>query len=100
MTGIDLIAQERERQMSSEGYDSRNDDAYRDGQLEKAAIAYLVNTVPCGVGDGRSFWPWKKEFWKPRDKKANLVRAGALIAAALDRVIRDEIRDATDVAYP
>lgn len=34
-------------------------------------------------------WPWAPEWWKPsNDPVANLVRAGALIAAELDRLAR------------
>ena len=36
-----------------------------------------------------NLWPWAQDFWKPKDQLRNLVRAGALIAAAIDR-LQDE----------
>ena len=35
-------------------------------------------------------WPWAPECFKPGDHKRNLVKAGALIAAELDRLLRLE----------
>jgi hypothetical protein len=32
------------------------------------------------------WWPWSFEWWKPKDRIRNLVRAGALIAAEIDRL--------------
>jgi len=34
-------------------------------------------------------WPWGVEYWKPKDPLTNLVRAGALVAAAIDRYLED-----------
>jgi hypothetical protein len=34
-------------------------------------------------------WPWDNKYWKPsEDKVRNLVKAGALIAAEIDRLQR------------
>ena len=89
MNGAELIAQERERQIQEEGYDA----AHGAGQghaLARAGVAYAI----AGTGHmvdvdddvvAWSWWPWSTESWKPsRDLVRNLVRAGALIAAAID----------------
>ena len=89
MNGAELIAQERERQIQEEGYDA----AHGAGQghaLARAGVAYAI----AGTGHmvdvdddvvAWSWWPWATEAWKPsRDMVRNLVRAGALIAAAID----------------
>ena len=34
------------------------------------------------------FWPWERDWWKPVDNRRDLVRAGALISAELDRMDR------------
>jgi hypothetical protein len=35
------------------------------------------------------FWPWDQDWWKPSpDPIRNLVKAGALIAAEIDRLQR------------
>jgi len=35
-----------------------------------------------------NLWPWGKEWWKPSDRRRDLVKAGALIAAEIDRLDR------------
>jgi len=81
-SGADLIAAERQRQIDAEGYDPAHDDAHTNGELGEAATAYIQ-------GDG-SWWPWDNE-WKPWDGRVrSLVKAGALIAAEIDRVQRAE----------
>lgn len=87
MNSIKLIEQERKRQMAEEGYDSGHDNQYDNNELIGAAICYLGESW--GTVDLGKFWPWKKEFWKPRDRCRNLVRAAALIVAELDRMDRE-----------
>jgi uncharacterized Zn finger protein (UPF0148 family) len=96
MSGVRLIEIERLRQMNVEGFDSKRDDKYTDGELIKAAESYLVAvTSPDEEGDenGKSRpawdWPWDKSWWKPsNDPIRNLTKAGALIAAEIDRLQR------------
>ncbi|HYE20955.1 MAG TPA: hypothetical protein VEA69_21090 [Tepidisphaeraceae bacterium] len=104
-TGIDLIAAERERQMTQEGWTPEHDDQHSEGELLKAADQYLEAAdfiVTTGRDDGDRYfhghapqaykWPWDKEWWKPdwSDPIRNLVKAGALIAAEIDRLKRKE----------
>ena len=97
LSGADLIAAERRRQIDVEGWSSEHDDHEQPkGQLLEAAVAYcraarsavrqeiymLENNPP-------KEWPWELEWWKPnRDPIRNLVKAGALIAAEIDRLQR------------
>jgi hypothetical protein len=102
-TGIELIADERERQVTSEGWTTAHDDSHDDGELAQAASCYANIAAAVGRGvpveDIRGFytdgydslleWPWEESWWKPsEDLVRNLVRAGALIAAELDRLSR------------
>lgn len=104
LSGANLIAAERQRQINVEGWDVAHDDEYVDGQLMKAARCYLnamevippyrdagVWTEPC-VQVRKSppkEWPWNAKWWKPSDDYArNLVKSGALIAAEIDRLSR------------
>lgn len=92
-TGAELIAEERSRQVEQEGYGPDHDDEqHQRGELVSAAIAYcLVNTVaPVREADrfAGSFWPWTNDDWKPKGHVEDLVRAGALIAAEIDRYQR------------
>lgn len=87
MDGADLIAAERHRQEAEEGWTPAHDDKHDRKQLAIAAQCY-INTA----GDQRFIsphWPWEKEWWKPSgDRARDLVKAGALIAAEIDRLQR------------
>jgi hypothetical protein len=100
MTGAKLIAVERERQIIREGYDERHDAHHQLGELSMAGAAYAgVASAQCRGASAEEFpadmmtsegdWPWDEEFWKPSDDPIrNLVKAGALIAAEIDRLQR------------
>jgi len=82
-SGVELIADERKRQIEVEGWSLQHDLRHREGSLAAAAACYI---------DSRSAyvdtnWPFDDEWWKPKDRLSNLVRAGALIAAEIDRVL-------------
>jgi hypothetical protein len=78
----DVLA-ERRRQVTELGRTTRGDDCYRDGELARAAACYAM-----GNGFLRGTWPWDQKWWKPRDMRSNLVRAGALILAEIERLDR------------
>lgn len=104
-TGIELIADERKRQIESEGYSINHDLEHDARELVHAAITYARSSdlslysetfkpddnwhetnepfyrkeVKCG-------WPWEEKFFKPTTPLRDLVKAGALIAAAIDRI--------------
>lgn len=82
-----MIFDERDRQETVEGYDYHHDDQWTDGELADAAIAYLIEGQGYRLQLPR-FWPWDISTFKPKDRISNLVRAGALIAAEIDRLQR------------
>lgn len=87
--GVRLIALERNRQIEEEGFTEEHDDDYEDDELLQAAAGYLLHEVD--PSDGKpAYWPWFLNWWKPADRKRNLVKAGALIAAEIDRIVRAE----------
>ncbi len=93
--GVAAIATERQRQIEQEGWTPEHDDEHRDDlALPRAAACYAL----AGTGGNGPFWithlqtpqqvwPYRWE-WKPKDRRSNLVRAGALIAAEIDRLDR------------
>ena len=95
-TGAQLIALERGRQIKIEGYTARHDDAYIHLNLSAAAICYVVSaqdrliTPEFKWNHNPPFnWPWASQDWKPSaDPIRDLVKAGALIAAEIDRIQR------------
>lgn len=107
LNGAQLIMQERNRQIYSEEWDAPHDDMHQDGELPDAGISYALEAVRIIQRDPESrthtalismFWPeeWS-EWWKPTaDPIRNLVKAGALFAAEIDRLQRLEKKKARD----
>lgn len=86
--GVAAIMSERIRQIHVESYTVADDLDYDNDELVGAALAYVSqHWYRNGVG-GRppQSWPWDAKFWKPVDRRRDLERAGALIAAELDRL--------------
>lgn len=90
--GIELIAAERERQIKVEGYDTKHDFNEPLDSIVSAAVSYAL--VDIDKNQAEKWWKWEWKFWKPKDRKRNLIRAGALIAAALDKIQAQEDFDA------
>jgi hypothetical protein len=87
MTAIDDIAAERRRQIEKEGWTPEHDDAHDNDQMAQAAAAYALATFAPWEAK-RRIWPWDLKWWKPRGHRENLVRAGALIVAEIERLDR------------
>jgi hypothetical protein len=81
----DVLA-ERRRQIEAEGWTPEHDDAHSDGSLGNAAACYAATQRPDGMCP--AYWPWKASWWKPNDRRSDLVRAGALILAEIERLDR------------
>ncbi len=84
------VLSERERQKSAEGWTPEHDDAHSDGDLAKAAACYAAPRFHTNteLKVGPIGWPWSWEWWKPKDRRRDLVRAGALILAEIERLDR------------
>lgn len=94
--GLRRIVAERREQMDLHGYDPTNDDSYTGGELMMAANAYLLAALfpNSNPSTASVVWPWDDEAFKPaEDPRKNLMKAGALIAAELDRLYRKEHRN-------
>jgi hypothetical protein len=112
-TGAELIAAERQRQIDSEGWTPEHDDHHTKAELAWAATCYAapegiarvqVYRDADGIGGGATWVePWPLEWtananrgepgylpWRrPQvDRITELVKAGALIAAEIDRLRR------------
>lgn len=119
--GWQLISEERQRQVLEEGFNTIHDDEHTDHELVFAAIAYAepeqlhrVRQYPDGAVVLSDVWPatWDQR-WDKRERHdleddqtplqaddypigqriRNLVKAGALIAAEIDRLQRKAQRD-------
>lgn len=87
------VLTERARQVNVEGWTPEHDDEHDEGEMASAAAAYAAHA--CGWNDGavRDLWPpqWHLKWLKPTTPRGDLVKAGALILAEIER--RDRAGD-------
>jgi hypothetical protein len=91
VNGSERIAAERWRQRDEEGWTPEHDDSHTYAQMTRAAIWYAHEAVTQMGWNLRpnGSWPWAQDWWKPSlDPVRNLEKAGALIAAEIDRLQR------------
>ena len=87
------VVDERRRQVAAEGWTPEHDDKHGDGALLTAAVCYAqrrmdedrFGSVPPSAP---AAWPWSREWWKPKDRRRDLVRAAALLVAEIERIDR------------
>ena len=106
MTGAERIAAERQRQIEVEGWSPEHDAEHPFGDLTMAAVCYALHARYERQTDeipSEGWWPWSRtviaydfmrqslfDGWKPSpDPIRNLEKAGALIAAEIDRLVRE-----------
>jgi hypothetical protein len=116
--GVRRIAAERQRQMDEEGWSPEHDATHGPGVLTRAAQVYLMEADfharhPEWANrdqeslrrdalrpDDHGFespWPWSAEDFKPScDPVRDLEKAGALIAAEIDRLLAAQLPDEGD----
>ncbi len=92
-TALGLIRNERQRQKSVEGWTDAHDDEHTDDGLACAAACYATphDRREQHADDVPPFlWPWESDWWKPTpdDRIRELVKAGALIVAEIERLQR------------
>lgn len=98
---IEEIRSERHRQVDSEGWTYEHDDQHVDGSLADVAAVYAAGRSVFVKEDyvdhsSRlkyvfvSLWPasWDVKWFKPKNRRRDLVRAGALIVAEIERLDR------------
>ena len=91
--GVELIAQERKRQLGELGYTRQEDEKYTESQLAFAAATYAIPDHLRQYSKATKephFWPWNAESFKPAPRVVELRKAGALIAAEIDRLINSD----------
>jgi hypothetical protein len=99
----DVLA-ERERQKTQEGWTPEHDDGHTKGELAKAAACYAygntqlrssarLSSQSLPVTLVSTLWPWGRQWWKPTDRRRDLVKAGALILAEIERLDRAALKE-------
>lgn len=79
----DVLA-ERARQLGEKGYSVERDGEYRDGELPMAAACYAVFGAGGQMARSVFSWPFKTEAFRPHDKRRAMVKAAALLLAAIE----------------
>ncbi len=88
---MQAIEAEHLRRIEEEGFTAEHDDSLPPGSLAAAAGCYALFTDAFpNAGQPPPHWPWEPRWWKPKDYRRDLERAGAMIAAELDRIDRRE----------
>ncbi len=97
--GVFVIDAERRRQLYQEGYDSRHDREHVRGELADGAAAYAMTEESLKKymlwspnPDVPSLWPFEEAMYKPtpNNRVRQLAKAGAMIAAEIDRLMDKE----------
>ena len=98
MGAVDEIAAERQRQIDAEGWSADHDDGHDNRELATAAACYCLglshveaatSTETLRVSASVRLWPWDMSWWKLKGRRRDLVRAGALIIAEIERLDRE-----------
>lgn len=96
-TGIEIIAKERQRQIDYVGPKPETHCKVDDCELRKAALSYAFVHIHFKTQSEKNstppvLFPFDKKFWNPNklDDIKNLAKAGAYIAAEIDRLLELE----------
>lgn len=85
---IDVLA-ERQRQQLAEGWTTEHDDDHSCGEMALAASSYAQYAHRKPIAPAIPFnWPWEPEWFKQQGPRRDLVKAGALILAEIERIDR------------
>lgn len=95
----DVLA-ERNRQVYVEGWTPEHDDKHNTGEMARAAACYALSGGRLEEDEqdrmpliaARYCWPWAWSWWKPKDRRRDLVRASALLIAEIERLDRAAAR--------
>lgn len=123
LTAAQEIVAERQRQKDMEGWTPEHDDTHNNWEMAAAAACYAfmaskddqvrslakAMSHPHELGNDPErrlialrFWPWSWSWFKLKDRRRDLVRAGALILAEIERLDRAALsangKDATQAA--
>lgn len=99
-----LMAEERERQIDEEGWTPKHDDEHVNGELADAAVCYaatkniyFMEKVFVIFRKYTPLFPWNRYAFFKKEKhtrKRQLIIAGALLIAELERLERADNKDA------
>jgi hypothetical protein len=74
------VLEERRKQVIEKGWTDRHDDGHDQYALQHAAAAYAL-----------------QDHWHPRGRRENLIRAAALMLAAIEKLDRESAAQSTQI---
>lgn len=83
----DVIA-ERRRQIEVEGWAPEHDDRHGAHELAEAAACYCLSSAGKPFDYFETMWPWERWWFKVSGPRRDLVKAGALVLAEIERLDR------------
>lgn len=89
------VLDERHRQIYAEGWTPAHDDQHDECEMALAAIVYAESAVGYHPSCPDT-WPWSPKWFKPTTPRRDLVKAGALILAELERLDRAALLNGAD----
>lgn len=87
----DIIA-ERIEQVEHHGYDLAHDMQHDPATIAAGGASYLDTAIDALEGRNHAHdqppetWPWEPRAWRPGERRAMLVKAAAMVWAAIDRI--------------
>lgn len=87
------VQAERRRQVEAEGWTPEHDDQHSHGQMARAAACYALAGSSAPNDETAALlvslaWPWDEQWWKPSTARRDLIKAGALVLAEIERLDR------------
>lgn len=98
------VIKERALQVAKEGWTTAHDDGHVGAEMARAAACYAEHSSQMAMASQDEYqnsdahgtdhelgiypWPWDRDYWKPKNPRRDLVRAGALILAEIERLDR------------
>lgn len=82
---LDDVLAERQRQIGA-GYDAAHDDEHVDGEIARAAAAYALHDSASDAPP--RCWPFGSHEFRAGARRANLVKAAAMLLAEVERLDR------------
>lgn len=94
-TPLELIQEERYRQQDEHAFTFEHDDQHSAGELAMAAMCYCLDPIWRPATMAPIGWPWVRNgdmdgFSPNKSRIRELVKAGALIVAEIERLQRLE----------
>lgn len=95
----DVLA-ERRRQIEAEGWTPEHDDKWSSGEIAQATACYALLAAAWNREAVLEIFPWSRSWLKSTTPRRDLVKAGALIQAEIERLDRLPASPGASATHP